>query len=358
MSEELAEIIREEIRRTGPIPFSRWMELCLYHPQYGYYMKPGRKTGYGRDADFVTPPTLHPFMGEAVAKELADSWRGAGEPGSWRVVEFGGGEGDLARNALLWLDRKLPELARSILWCHAELSPEHQRHQFSDDSRIQKITAFGYGGGPFIEGEDWQAVIACEVVDAIPFEVQRWRSGEWQRLSVATTDSRFEASWLPSEAPPPWAWAEGAVASEGQQVIHHNFLGPWIADVPRADTLTMILIDYGRRGPLAAGMEAVRAYRAHAHASWLEHPGEVDLTASVDFSQTSFWANGFRETAFESLEAFLLRHGILDELNKIDRNTVAGASSYLRLRQLLLPSGMGSAFKVQRFDRIREVPKL
>jgi len=29
--------ISEEIRRTGSIPFSRFMELALYHPEWGYY---------------------------------------------------------------------------------------------------------------------------------------------------------------------------------------------------------------------------------------------------------------------------------------------------------------------------------
>ena len=33
------EVIAAEIRRNGPIPFRRFMEVALYHPQYGYYRR-------------------------------------------------------------------------------------------------------------------------------------------------------------------------------------------------------------------------------------------------------------------------------------------------------------------------------
>lgn len=98
----------------------------------------------------------------------------------------------------------------------------------------------------------------------------------------------------------------------------------------------------------------VRAFRAQSMAgSVLEAPGEQDITASVDFTLTAAWAQaaGLREASFEAQESFLLRHGVLEALNAADRTTQAGASGYLRLRQLLLPSGLGAAFKVQRFEK-------
>jgi len=353
VSKELAEIIREEIRRRGPISFSRWMELCLYHPEHGYYMKPGRKTGYGRDADFVTPPTLHPFFGACIGKELVDCWDRMKRPTKFRVLEFGGGEGDLARSALAFLDAHEPGLAQTISWHHAELSPEHRRRQASDDTRIAQVAATEYGGGPFERDDiDAHAIVACEVVDAIPFEVLQWTTSAWEQLFVALDGPRFKEAWQPSTDPPPWVWPVERAPRDGQQVVSHSSLGPWITDVPRDSTQSILIVDYGQRGPLPTGAQAVRAYRAHAAASWLLDPGDTDITASVDFAQTAFWANGFVERQLESFEAFLLRHGILEELNSIDRNTVEGASSYLRLRQLLLPSGMGAAFKVQRFDRV------
>ena len=36
---ELVAAIAAEIADSGPIPFVRFMELALYHPQFGYYMR-------------------------------------------------------------------------------------------------------------------------------------------------------------------------------------------------------------------------------------------------------------------------------------------------------------------------------
>ena len=38
----LAQILRDEIGRSGPISFHRFMEAALYHPEFGYYRRPGR----------------------------------------------------------------------------------------------------------------------------------------------------------------------------------------------------------------------------------------------------------------------------------------------------------------------------
>ncbi|HLF16275.1 MAG TPA: SAM-dependent methyltransferase, partial [Candidatus Thermoplasmatota archaeon] len=104
MASDLAAWLRARIRSEGPISFREWMEECLYHPKYGYYMRPGRKTGPGTDADFVTPPTLHPFFGRAVARQLVLEWERLGRPAAFEVAEYGGGEGDLCANALAELD--------------------------------------------------------------------------------------------------------------------------------------------------------------------------------------------------------------------------------------------------------------
>ena len=37
LSDELRDVIRQEIRAEGPMPFSRYMELALYQPGLGYY---------------------------------------------------------------------------------------------------------------------------------------------------------------------------------------------------------------------------------------------------------------------------------------------------------------------------------
>ena len=45
-------VIAEEIRRKGPIPFRRFMEVALYHPRHGYYRR--QRDPFGVSGDFYT----------------------------------------------------------------------------------------------------------------------------------------------------------------------------------------------------------------------------------------------------------------------------------------------------------------
>ena len=67
----LAEI-RAEIAGTGPISFARFMDLALYHPQFGYYVRPVddlTKERIGWSGDFYTSSDVHPILGQALAKQ-------------------------------------------------------------------------------------------------------------------------------------------------------------------------------------------------------------------------------------------------------------------------------------------------
>ncbi|MBC7293542.1 MAG: hypothetical protein H5T84_05505, partial [Thermoleophilia bacterium] len=54
----------------GRVPFARFMELALTHPQEGYYRQ-GVQT-IGPRGDFSTAPGLVPLFSQAMARLLAD----------------------------------------------------------------------------------------------------------------------------------------------------------------------------------------------------------------------------------------------------------------------------------------------
>src|SRR5215471_4408625 len=94
----LREIIAEEIRARGPIPFSRYMELCLYHPAFGYYSRAEEK--FGKAGDFYTSSDVHAVFGRLLSRQFDEMWRALGEPERIDVIELGPGRGLFAQDVL------------------------------------------------------------------------------------------------------------------------------------------------------------------------------------------------------------------------------------------------------------------
>lgn len=328
----LADRLRERIQREGPLPFSAWMDACLYDPDGGFYARRGpHPAGTGEGSHFATSPTLHPFFAQAIARDLADAWRKAGKPETWTVAEFGAGTGALAREAAA----ALRSAAVPVEWVAVEVRPgdatAHADGIRWSDAAPARI----------------DAAVANEFLDAVPFDLHEWRTadGGWRRVGVGLDDATGAFAWRllgPSRAVlPPGRDGERRVVMAG--------VGLWLGSLARAGAKVALVADYGKAGPSGD----VRAYRSHAEADPLDEPGTADLTADVDLValERAAQANGFAVAAAETQEQFLLRHGALDALNAVDRNSVEGASEYLRFRQLLLPTGLGAAFKVLRLEK-------
>ena len=96
-SERLRQLIQEQVFAAGgSIPFSRFMELCLYAPGLGYYSAGATK--FGATGDFVTAPELGPLFAACVADSVAPVLRQLGPEADF--VELGGGSGAFAEVAL------------------------------------------------------------------------------------------------------------------------------------------------------------------------------------------------------------------------------------------------------------------
>ena len=95
-SDQLAALLRDEIRAGGAMPFARWMELCLYAPGLGYYS--AGRTKFGAAGDFVTAPELSPLFASTLARALAEALAASG---TRALMEFGAGTGKLAAGLLL-----------------------------------------------------------------------------------------------------------------------------------------------------------------------------------------------------------------------------------------------------------------
>lgn len=119
----------------------------------------------------------------------------------------------------------------------------------------------------------------------------------------------------------------------------------------------LVIVDYGAEATElyhAAHRQqgTLRAFHHHQFAhDPLAHPGQQDLTTTIDWTsliQTGE-ENGLHRVTFERQDKFLLRVGLLDQLETMTAGMSNGAEALaLRstARDLILPGGMSQSFQV------------
>ena len=349
--ETLERAIREEIRRSGPIPFARFMELCLYHPEHGYYT---RGLGGGGGRDYVTSSGLHHAYGACLARQAEEMWSLLGRPERFRFVEFGPGEGHFACDFLRAAAAR-PEFARALDVVLVETSPALR------DRQARRVAGLGLPhSGPLgrwssledllREGPAEGCLFANEVLDAFPVHRVVGAPGGPREIRVAERDGDLveEIGPLSSSEMEAWLAAVGVRLEPGQEID----LAPGAARfVERAAGLLrsgwFVVVDYGRDAPDLYHPERRRgtllAYHRHrASEDFLRLPGEQDLTAHVDFTavERAARAAGLRLAGRASQSRFLLALGALDFFEASD---LAGREA---LKDLVLPDRMGGVFRV------------
>jgi SAM-dependent MidA family methyltransferase len=108
------------------ITFAHYMDLALYHPEFGYY---SRGQGLGAAGDFATSVHLCADFGELVAVQLIDMWQQLGRPDRFDLVEMGAGQGILAGDVLRYLKREALDCFRAIHYRIVEKSAGLRRVQ-------------------------------------------------------------------------------------------------------------------------------------------------------------------------------------------------------------------------------------
>ena len=172
----LRDKIGREMRDRGPIPFSRYMELCLYDREFGYYARNAAQ--FGKAGDFYTSSDVHAVFGRLMARQFDEMWRVLGRPESISVTELGPGRGLFAQDVLDWSEKKFPDFFRALRYVLVESSPALQQ-------RMKEILARHLGAGKAVltgesvtpEAADTPTIIfANEFFDALPVEIvsRRW----------------------------------------------------------------------------------------------------------------------------------------------------------------------------------------
>ncbi len=385
----LREKIARKIQERGPIPFSRYMELCLYDPELGYYSRNAEQ--FGKTGDFYTSSDVHAVFGRLMARQFDEMWRVLGSPDQIIVKELGPGRGLFAQDVLDWSEKKFPEFFRALRYVLLEQS-EALRDRISstlkrhfDTGRVvmgdarnlgaegfetpaaerRKIAAHGasYGtdapqtnkapkGRKNSQPETATIVFANEFFDAIPVEMLSTHGS----IRIDVHDGRFVETWVPSSAEE-LEYLDGYSVhpEEGERIeVPLQSLAAMraAADFDRG---FLIVIDYGyTRAEQLAGrhrgtLKAIRQHAVSAHP--YEAPGEQDITADVNFTALSAAAekHGLHAEKLLTQSQFLMGIGEANQFADAfedcrlpqEQTKVA-----LQLKHLVTPAGMGESFQV------------
>jgi SAM-dependent MidA family methyltransferase len=307
----LGRALIERIKSEGPLSVEAYMEACNAY----YY---ATRDPLGEGGDFTTAPEIHQMFGELVGAALADVWLRAGKPGDAVYAELGPGRGTLAADALRVLRRSgfagqahLVETSPALREAQSKRVPEAAFHDSIDSLPAMPLL-----------------LVANEFFDALP--IRQFVDGRERHVIVAGGHFAFDRD------------------------------GPIFEDSPMrqslAETLSWrlathggaaIIIDYGYAGGEQG--DTLQGVRCHQYSYVLDHPGEQDLTAHVDFKALADAAGrgGAAASNIASQGTWLETLGIgaramtLAAKNPQDTEAIAAAR-----RRLCDEEEMGRLFKV------------
>jgi SAM-dependent MidA family methyltransferase len=372
-SSSLRSEILSEIAANGPMPFARFMMLCLYHPLYGYYT---RGIGGGGGRDYVTSSGIHRVYGALVARQAEEMWRRTRRPDPFVFVEFGPGEGRFAQDFLEEADRH-EAFSRALQYLMVEPSPVLAARQ---RLRLTGRTPIRIGWVSESDLEQQRPFEGClfanEVLDALPVHrVVRTPDG-LREVFVGARDGELEERLAPlSSGALERFLAESGITPEPGQELDLNLAAPcWMSwALGLLARGYALIVDYGHEA--ADLYHAVRrrgtllAYHRHRTSEdFLARPGEQDLTAHVDFTALRQAADraGARWLGLVTQGRFLLALGGLDYMpdpekpdDAKDGTRTAVLVRTIRereaLKELMLPGRMGDRFRVLMLG-VGEVP--
>jgi NADH dehydrogenase [ubiquinone] 1 alpha subcomplex assembly factor 7 len=341
--------IRRRIAAAGPVPVAEYMALCLFDPVHGYYTT---HDPFGARGDFVTAPEISQMFGELIGLWVAAVWKQMGAPENVGLIELGPGRGTMMKDALRAV-RIVPEFRSAIVPHLVEVNPllKAQQEEVLEDIGVPVFwhsTLVDVPKGPAI-------IIANEFFDALPINqvVKSDRGWHERRIQI---DSNGELAFTIAPEPLPFFHT---LLPPDLQTARTGAIFEW-----RADTVAIelgrrvadgrgaaLVIDYGHT---QSGLgETLQAVGQHAYADPLTFPGDLDLTAHVDFQALARAVEAAGTTAFGPVEQslFLRRLGIEHRAAALKTKAARADDVDQALMRLIghNRTAMGELFKVAAF---------
>ena len=329
------------IEAQGPLTVAQYMAIALGDPEHGYYM---RRNPFGRD--FITAPEVSQIFGELIGLFFVQAWEDRRRPKTFQLVELGPGRGTLMADMMRAARKLRPQFvegARIILIETSAALRAAQQQTLGSlavnwASRFDDIPA----DGPLF-------LIANEFFDALPIHQFVKSERGWHERMVMSDGENLRFALTPDVVPSSVIPACVRDAGPGS-VVEVN---PGGTDLVRRVAGRIaerggvaLIIDYGHT--TAAVGDTLQAVKQNAFADPLAEPGEVDLTAHVDFQALAV-AAGEAEAATPIIPVqgeFLEALGIHARANRLKRDNPERTHEIdSAVDRLTSPKQMGTMFK-------------
>jgi SAM-dependent MidA family methyltransferase len=361
-TESLINLIVNQISESPQqrITFADYMNLVLYHPQYGYYASGTVKIG--SQGDFFTSSSLGSDFAELLAEQFLEMWEILGNPNPFMLVEMGAGSGIFAEDVLQYLSENYSDFLNVIEYIIVEESEGLIAHQ-------KKILEKWLDKSTNLCWKSWQQIqenslVGClfsnELVDAFPGHQLVIKSGQLQEIYLTIAEGKFQEvtdnistdklqeyfNLVGIDLPSP-AYPEGYRTEVNLAAL--DWLGKVAKRLQRGYLLT---IDYG--------YTAQRYYHPQRHQGTLQcyfqhhrHPnpysniGQQDITTHVDFTALESQGKllGLEPLGFTQQGIFLMALGLGNRLANLSQSQLTLPQLLQRrdaLHQLINPAGLGN----------------
>ncbi|XP_015116450.1 protein arginine methyltransferase NDUFAF7, mitochondrial [Diachasma alloeum] len=324
--------LQTKMKACGPITVAEYMKEALTHPTEGYYMK---KDVFGSQGDFITSPDISQLFGEMIGIWVLSEWRKISRD-PLQLVELGPGRGTLSKDILKVFKQLRVGDKMSIHL--VEVSPALSAIQAKNLCISSKEVDTNEGLKYYREGETqdgnrvfwyycvedvprkFSVFIAHEFFDALPIHKFHRNNGNWSEIFIDIDPSGEALRYVTSKSP---TLASKLFIDEQERRSHLEVSPQTLSIIDYLATFLQecggfcLIADYGHSGEKT---DTFRAFKDHEQRDPLENPGDVDLTADVDFSRISKIATkDDRTIVFGPVEQreFLLQLGIDVRLNML-----------------------------------------
>ncbi|MBD2495750.1 class I SAM-dependent methyltransferase [Nostoc sp. FACHB-280] len=349
------------------ITFAEYMDMVLYHPEYGYYASKAVNIGF-KGGDFFTSVSLGADFGELLAEQFVQMWEILGQPRPYSLVEMGAGQGLLALHILNYYQRHYPDFLPALDYVIVEKSPELQQEQ---QQRLQNYPVRWCNLADIPSNSITGCFFSNELVDAFSVHQFILQAGELREIYVTLpSDVEQDENYLLLEGefqeiigeistPQLKKYFEligiditAKVYPDGYRSEINLAALDWLSIV--ADRLQrgyVVTVDYGypahRYYNPRRSQGTLQCYYQHRyHNNPYINLGRQDITAHVDFTALELWGEqcGLTKIGFTQQGLFLMALGLGDSIASLSYQDIAIAQLLQRresLHQLIDPTGLG-----------------